>query len=180
MTLFLRPELGINGEENQNVLIPFFTCSILADSILFCICSPDFDMTEAQQEHAEAVKEVASRLAAVHHELCPAIISFGRFWKIYFVLLHSRLSREDSELLSTPQVCTPQHQLPISRMFIIYYCNCFSHLIRFIHLNQHHCIKAEVQAIGGLFVSYHQGLDNLLLQLFLRLGNSLSILYSTV
>lgn len=24
----LRPELGINGEENQKVLIPFFTCSI--------------------------------------------------------------------------------------------------------------------------------------------------------
>ena len=137
-------------------------------------------MTEAQQEHAEAVKEVASRLAALHHELCPAIISFGRFWKIYFVLLHSRLSREDSELLCTPQVCIPQPQLPMSRMCIIYYCNCFSHLIKFIHLNQHYCIKAEVQAIGGLFVRYHHGLDNLLLQLILRLGNSFSTLYSTV
>lgn len=62
-------------------------------------------MTEIQQEHAKAVKELSSRLAAVHRELCPAFISDGRFWKIYFVLLHSRLNKEDAELLSTSQVC---------------------------------------------------------------------------
>jgi hypothetical protein len=64
----------------------------------------DFEMTEAQQEHADAVKHEASRLGAVHFELCPDIISNERFWKIYFVLLHSRLSKQDADLLSTPQV----------------------------------------------------------------------------
>lgn len=66
----------------------------------------DFEMTDAQQEHAEAVEQVASGFAAAHYELCPALISDGRFWKIYFVLLHSRLSKEDAELLSTSQACT--------------------------------------------------------------------------
>ena len=61
-------------------------------------------MTEIQQEHARAVEDLSSRLAAVHRELCPAFISDGRFWKIYFVFLHSRLSKEDAELLSTSQV----------------------------------------------------------------------------
>ncbi|CAM6041685.1 unnamed protein product [Sphagnum compactum] len=64
----------------------------------------DFEMTEAQQEHADAVKHEASRLGAVHFELCPDIISNERFWKIYFVLLHSRLSKQDADLLSTPQI----------------------------------------------------------------------------
>jgi hypothetical protein len=63
-------------------------------------------MTEVQQEHVKAVEDLSSRLAAVHRELCPAFISDGRFWKIYFVLLHSRLSKEDAELLSTSQVRT--------------------------------------------------------------------------
>lgn len=63
-------------------------------------------MTEIQQEHAKAVEDLSSRLAAVHLELCPAFISDCRFWKIYFVLLHSRLSKEDAELLSTSQVRT--------------------------------------------------------------------------
>jgi len=63
-------------------------------------------MTEIQQEHSKAVEELSSRLAAVRRELCPAFISDGRFWKIYFVLLHSRLSKEDAELLSTSQVRT--------------------------------------------------------------------------
>ncbi|XP_024380486.1 uncharacterized protein [Physcomitrium patens] len=64
----------------------------------------DFEMTEVQQEHAKAVEQLSSKLAAVHRELCPAFLSEGRFWKIYLVLLHSRISKEDAELLSTPQV----------------------------------------------------------------------------
>lgn len=66
---------------------------------------PDFDMSDAQQEHALAVERLAPRLAALRIELCPSHMSEGCFWKIYFVLLHPRLSKHDAELLSTPQVC---------------------------------------------------------------------------
>ncbi|KAL5988282.1 hypothetical protein ACLOJK_036045 [Asimina triloba] len=64
---------------------------------------PDFDMSDAQQEHALAVERLAPRLAALRIELCPSHMSEGCFWKIYFVLLHSRLSKHDAELLLTPQ-----------------------------------------------------------------------------
>ncbi|CAL9116036.1 unnamed protein product [Musa textilis] len=66
--------------------------------------SDDFDMSDAQQEHALAVERLAPRLAALRIELCPSHMSEGCFWKIYFVLLHPRLSKHDAELLSTPQV----------------------------------------------------------------------------
>lgn len=71
---------------------------------LFYIFFPDFDMSDAQQEHALAVERLAPRLAALRIELCPGHMSEGCFWKIYFVLLHSRLNKHDAELLSTPQV----------------------------------------------------------------------------
>ncbi|WCJ31481.1 BSD domain-containing protein [Euphorbia peplus] len=64
----------------------------------------EFDMSDAQQEHALAVERLAPRLAALRIELCPGYMSEGCFWKIYFVLLHPRLSKEDAELLSTPQI----------------------------------------------------------------------------
>ena len=64
----------------------------------------DFDMSDAQQDHAFAIEHLAPRLAALRIELCPGHMSKGFFWKIYFVLLHSRLTRQDAELLSTPQV----------------------------------------------------------------------------
>ncbi|XP_059624027.1 uncharacterized protein LOC132267011 [Cornus florida] len=64
----------------------------------------DFDMSDVQQEHALAVERFAPRLAALRIELCPGYMSEDSFWKIYFVLLHPRLSRHDAELLSTPQV----------------------------------------------------------------------------
>ncbi|RZC44419.1 hypothetical protein C5167_037361 [Papaver somniferum] len=66
--------------------------------------SDDFDMSDAQQEHALAVMNLAPELAALRMELCPEHISDGYFWKIYFVLLHSRLSKHDAEVLSTPQI----------------------------------------------------------------------------
>ncbi|KAJ8645663.1 hypothetical protein MRB53_007411 [Persea americana] len=66
--------------------------------------SDDFDMSDAQQEHALAVERLAPRLAALRIELCPGHMSEGCFWKIYFVLLHSRLNKHDAELLSTPQI----------------------------------------------------------------------------
>ncbi|KAK7283233.1 hypothetical protein RIF29_12623 [Crotalaria pallida] len=64
----------------------------------------DFDMSDAQQEHAMAIERLAPRLAALRIELCPCHMSEGYFWKVYFVLLHSRLHKQDAEILSTPQV----------------------------------------------------------------------------
>lgn len=64
----------------------------------------DFDLSDAQQEHALAVERFAPRLAALRIELCPGYMNEARFWEIYFVLLHPRLNKQDAELLSTPQV----------------------------------------------------------------------------
>ncbi|KAJ8769284.1 hypothetical protein K2173_002488 [Erythroxylum novogranatense] len=64
----------------------------------------DLDMSDAQQEHALAVERLAPRLGALRIELCPGYMSESGFWKIYFVLLHPRLSKEDALLLSTPQI----------------------------------------------------------------------------
>ncbi|XVF36449.1 hypothetical protein REPUB_Repub19eG0059500 [Reevesia pubescens] len=64
----------------------------------------DFDMSVTQQEHAMAVEHLAPRLAALRIELCPCHMSESYFWKVYFVLLHPRLNKNDAEMLSTPQV----------------------------------------------------------------------------
>ncbi|GAB2293752.1 hypothetical protein Dimus_027965 [Dionaea muscipula] len=64
----------------------------------------DFVMSEAQKMHALAVQRLTPMLAALRIELCPAHMSDGYFWKVYFVLLHSRLNKHDAELLLTPQV----------------------------------------------------------------------------
>ncbi|KAL8117816.1 uncharacterized protein LOC141723432 [Apium graveolens] len=64
----------------------------------------EFDMSDAQQEHALAVESLVPRLAALRMELCPGYISEAWFWKIYFILLHPRLDPRDAEVLSTPQI----------------------------------------------------------------------------
>ncbi|KAE9603633.1 putative BSD domain-containing protein [Lupinus albus] len=64
----------------------------------------DFDMSDAQRDHAVAIERLAPRLAALRIELCPCHMSESYFWKVYFVLLHSRLHKQDAEILSTPQV----------------------------------------------------------------------------
>lgn len=66
--------------------------------------SSDFDLSDAQQEHALAVERLAPELSALRTELCLGYMNEGSFWKIYFVLVHPRLSRQDAEILSTPQV----------------------------------------------------------------------------
>ncbi|XP_007047586.2 PREDICTED: uncharacterized protein LOC18611318 [Theobroma cacao] len=71
----------------------------------------DFDMSDAQQEHALAVERLAPRLAALRIELCPGYMSEGCFWKIYFVLVHPRLNKHDAELLSTPQIVEARAKL---------------------------------------------------------------------
>ncbi|KAH7438606.1 hypothetical protein KP509_04G022600 [Ceratopteris richardii] len=64
----------------------------------------DFELSDVQKEHVHEVERALPRLAALRIELCPDYMSEGRFWKIYFVLLHSRLSKKDAMLLSTPQI----------------------------------------------------------------------------
>lgn len=71
------------------------------------IVFPDFNLSDAQQEHALAVEQLAPTLAALRIELCPEHMSESYFWKIYFVLLYPRLCKEDAHLLSTPQVGFP-------------------------------------------------------------------------
>ncbi|CAL9759561.1 unnamed protein product [Musa acuminata subsp. burmannicoides] len=66
--------------------------------------SDDFEMSDAQLEHALTVERLSPRLIALRIELCPTHMSEGYFWKTYFVLLHPRLNKHDAELLSTPQV----------------------------------------------------------------------------
>ncbi|KAJ0733069.1 putative BSD domain-containing protein [Helianthus annuus] len=64
----------------------------------------DFELSDAQQEHALAVESLVPRLAALRIELCPGYMSESSFWKIYFVLLHPRLEPQAAELLSTPEI----------------------------------------------------------------------------
>ncbi|XP_047159262.1 uncharacterized protein LOC124829737 [Vigna umbellata] len=64
----------------------------------------DFDMSDAQKEHAAVVERLTPRLAALRIELCPCHMSESYFWKVYFVLLHSRLNKEDAGVLSTTQI----------------------------------------------------------------------------
>lgn len=64
----------------------------------------EFEMSNAQKEHVHEVELASPRLAALRIELCPDYMSEDRFWKIYFVLLHSRLNKKDAVLLSTPQI----------------------------------------------------------------------------
>ncbi|GLJ29995.1 hypothetical protein SUGI_0592970 [Cryptomeria japonica] len=64
----------------------------------------DFDMSDVQQEHALGVERHVPSLAALRIDLCPGYMSENRFWMIYFVLIHPRLSQEDALLLSTPPI----------------------------------------------------------------------------
>ncbi|KAF3570307.1 hypothetical protein F2Q69_00063572 [Brassica cretica] len=64
----------------------------------------DLEMSDAQRGHALAIERLAPRLAALRIELCPCHMTVGYFWKVYFVLLLSRLNKHDAQLLSSPQV----------------------------------------------------------------------------
>lgn len=64
----------------------------------------DFELSDAQYEHAMAVERLAPSLASLRIELCPEYMNENCFWRIYFVLLHPKLNKDDALLLSTPQV----------------------------------------------------------------------------
>ncbi|XP_074591896.1 uncharacterized protein LOC141847727 [Curcuma longa] len=64
----------------------------------------EFDMSHAQREHISTVQHFKPSLQSLRLRLCPTSLSEDSFWKIYFALLHPKLNKHDSELLSTCQI----------------------------------------------------------------------------
>lgn len=63
----------------------------------------DFNMSDAQKEHASTIERLAPSLAALRVKL-QSSMSDEQFWMIYFILLLPRLSEDDFELLSTSKI----------------------------------------------------------------------------
>uniref|UniRef100_A0A7N1A494 BSD domain-containing protein n=1 Tax=Kalanchoe fedtschenkoi TaxID=63787 RepID=A0A7N1A494_KALFE len=64
----------------------------------------EFALNDCQQAHVGAVERQIPELADLRWELCPDNMSEGRFWMIYFVLVHPKLDKYDALTLSTPKV----------------------------------------------------------------------------
>ncbi|KAF0910545.1 hypothetical protein E2562_002987 [Oryza meyeriana var. granulata] len=71
----------------------------------------DFELSDTQYGHALAIERVVPSLSYLRSELCSSNMSEACFWKIYFVLLHSKLRKQDAELLSTPQILKAREEL---------------------------------------------------------------------
>ncbi|CAI6006156.1 unnamed protein product [Closterium sp. NIES-65] len=71
----------------------------------------DFEVAGEQEEHIEAVEARVPRLVALRMELTPQHLSERRFWKIYFVLLHSRIPPAAAARLSTPPILRARDQV---------------------------------------------------------------------
>ncbi|XP_062222433.1 uncharacterized protein LOC133921528 [Phragmites australis] len=71
----------------------------------------DFELSDAQYGHAVAIERLVPSLSYLRTELCSTNMSEACFWKIYFVLLHSKLNKQDAELLSTPQILEAREEL---------------------------------------------------------------------
>ncbi|XP_044977161.1 uncharacterized protein LOC123444497 [Hordeum vulgare subsp. vulgare] len=71
----------------------------------------DFELSDTQYEHALAIERIVPSLSYLRTELCSTNMSEACFWKIYFVLLHSKLNKEDAELLSTTQISEAREEL---------------------------------------------------------------------
>jgi hypothetical protein len=76
-------------------------CSCILHNLLVFV---DFELSDAQYTHALTVGHLVPSLPDLKVQICSTDMSEACFWKIYFVLLHSKLSKKDVELLSTPQV----------------------------------------------------------------------------
>lgn len=63
-----------------------------------------FDMSRHQKDHVATVENLAPSLATLRVSLCPSFMTEGSFWKIYFALLHPKLNKLESELLSTQEI----------------------------------------------------------------------------
>lgn len=79
-------------------------------------------MADAQYEHALAVERLAPSLASLRIELCPEYMTENCFWRIYFVLVHPKVTKDDALLLSTPQVSLDSqlHCSLMSTYFVVF------------------------------------------------------------
>ncbi|CAL9048450.1 uncharacterized protein LOC103979619 isoform X1 [Musa acuminata AAA Group] len=64
----------------------------------------EFHMSHTQREHVSAVEDCIPDLLSLRISLCPTYMSEESFWRIYFALLHPKLSKHDSELLATHRI----------------------------------------------------------------------------
>ncbi|GJM89037.1 hypothetical protein PR202_ga05633 [Eleusine coracana subsp. coracana] len=71
----------------------------------------DFELSDSQYMHALTIEHVVPSLPDLKVEICSTDMSEACFWKIYFVLLHSKLSKQDAELLSTQQILEAREEL---------------------------------------------------------------------
>ncbi|CAL4961219.1 unnamed protein product [Urochloa decumbens] len=71
----------------------------------------DFELSDAQYGHAVAIEHLVPSLSYLRTELCSTNMSEACFWKIYFVLLHSKLNKQDAEILSMPQILEAREAL---------------------------------------------------------------------
>ncbi|XP_062179497.1 uncharacterized protein LOC133884152 [Phragmites australis] len=114
-----REAIGVyNGD--LRLYLAFFKCnygmlqtsviSVLVSYIVFLVFV-DFELSEAQYIHALAVEHLVPSLSDLKAQICSTDMSESCFWKIYFVLLHSKLSKQDAELVSTPQILEAREEL---------------------------------------------------------------------
>ncbi|KAG2626429.1 uncharacterized protein LOC120698148 [Panicum virgatum] len=71
----------------------------------------DFELSDAQYVHALSIEHLVPGLSDLKIQICSTDMTEACFWKIYFVLLHSKLNQQDAELLSTPQILQAREQL---------------------------------------------------------------------
>lgn len=86
----------------QQGTLPQLWMEIHIENNLYCFACfiADFNMSDAQKEHASTVERLAPSLADLRVKL-QDYMSEEQFWIIYFILLLPRLSEYDFELLST-------------------------------------------------------------------------------
>ncbi|XP_051209944.1 uncharacterized protein [Lolium perenne] len=71
----------------------------------------DFELSDAQYVHALSMEHLVPSLSELKVQICSTDMSEACFWKIYFVLLYSKLNKQDAELLSTPQILQAREEL---------------------------------------------------------------------
>jgi hypothetical protein len=71
----------------------------------------DFELSDAQYVHALSIEHLVPGLSDLKIQICSTDMTEACFWKIYFVLLHTKLNKQDAELLSTPQILEAREQL---------------------------------------------------------------------
>ncbi|PSS13880.1 Histone-lysine N-methyltransferase [Actinidia chinensis var. chinensis] len=70
----------------------------------------DFNMSDAQKEHATTVEHLVPSLADLSHKICNDM-SEDKFWMIYFIFLLPRLHEQDAKLLSTTEIAEAREVL---------------------------------------------------------------------